>query len=198
MIKRIIDILFSLIGLVLVLPVFIVVSIWIKCDSIGPIFFRQERVGRFGQVFRIFKFRTMFFNVSGAGPEVTVGSDRRITKSGKWLRRSKVDELPQLFNVFLGHMSLVGPRPEVPRFVEYYTQKQREIVLSVRPGITDRASIMFRDENEILGLSSDPIREYVEKILPIKIEHYVKYVENQSVKEDFAIILSTIKTLVRW
>jgi lipopolysaccharide/colanic/teichoic acid biosynthesis glycosyltransferase len=195
--KRIFDWLASGIGLLVLLPVLLALAVWIKLDSPGPVFFRQERVGHCGRVFRIHKFRTMVTNAELLGLQITVGSDARVTRVGQWLRKYKLDELPQLMDVWLGHMSLVGPRPEVPRYVAYYPADVRDVVLSVRPGITDRASIEFKDENEILGRSTDPHMAYVNDVLPIKLGYYVQYVNTRSFWGDIFLIFKTFTALVR-
>lgn len=180
----------------MLLPLFVVIALWIKFDSSGPVFFRQERVGRFGRNFRIFKFRTMCLDAEARGRQITVGEDPRITRSGRLLRRYKLDELPQLLNVILGEMSLVGPRPEVPRYVALYPSEVRCKVLSVPPGITDYASIEYRDENAILGRATDPERTYIEEVLPVKLSHYERYVAERSLWVDLILILRTLKALV--
>lgn len=195
MLKRVFDLVSCIVGLVLLAPLFMVVAIWIKLDSSGPIFFRQERVGRNGEVFRIHKFRTMRSDSENKG-RLTVGKDSRITTSGHFLRKSKVDELPQLIDVLLGKMSLVGPRPEVQEFIDEYPSDVRDIVLSVRPGITDEASIEMVDENEILGKYSDPRKAYIDEVLPIKQKYYVDYVENKSFFGDINIIFKTITKII--
>lgn len=195
MLKRSFDIVASLAGLFILLPVFICISIWIKLDSKGPFFFRQERVGRYGHTFRIHKFRTMAVNAESAG-RLTVGADSRITRSGKFLRKTKLDELPQLIDVLLGHMSLVGPRPEVPEFMSLYPVTQRQKILSVRPGITDKASIEMVDENEILGKYDDARQAYIDVIMPIKGKFYCDYVDNQSFIEDIKIIFLTFWKII--
>jgi lipopolysaccharide/colanic/teichoic acid biosynthesis glycosyltransferase len=195
--KRIFDWLASGLGLLVLSPVLLALALWIKLDSPGPVFFRQERVGQGGRVFRIHKFRTMVTNAERLGLQITVGADARVTRVGHWLRKYKLDELPQLLDVWLGHMSLVGPRPEVPRYVACYPADVREVVLSVRPGITDRASIEFKDENEILGRASDPHLAYVNEVLPVKLGYYIDYVAQRSFWSDIGIILMTIRALVR-
>lgn len=195
MLKRTFDLVSSIMGLVLLAPLFIIVAIWIKLDSSGPIFFRQERVGRNGDVFRIHKFRTMRSDSENKG-RLTVGKDSRITASGQFLRKSKVDELPQLIDVVLGKMSLVGPRPEVQEFIDEYPSDIRQIVLSVRPGITDKASIEMVDENEILGKYDDPRKAYIEHVLPIKQKFYVDYVEKQTFLGDIQLIFKTITKII--
>jgi lipopolysaccharide/colanic/teichoic acid biosynthesis glycosyltransferase len=195
--KRIFDWLASGLGLLVLSPVLMVLALWIKLDSPGPVFFRQERVGQGGRVFRIHKFRTMVSDAERRGLQITVGADARVTRVGQWLRKYKLDELPQLLDVWLGHMSLVGPRPEVPRYVACYPADVRDVVLSVRPGITDRASIEFKDENEILGRAADAHLAYVNEVLPIKQRYYVAYVESRSFWGDIAIIFATMRALVR-
>lgn len=195
--KRIFDLLFTVPGIVLLIPAFIIIAMWIKIDSRGPVFFRQERVGLRNETFEILKFRTMVVDAEKKGKQITIGEDSRITRSGKWMRKCKLDELPQLINVLRGEMSLVGPRPEVPRYVAEYTDEERQIVFSVPPGITDYASIEYRDENEVLGKAKNPEKTYVEEILPIKIAYYKKYVEERSVLRDFVIILRTINAILR-
>ncbi|MBJ6749702.1 sugar transferase [Geomonas anaerohicana] len=192
MIKRLFDLFFAGMGLILLAPLWLLVAFWIKYDSPGPVFFRQERVGRFGTPFRIFKFRTMCLDAEAKGRQLTVGDDPRITRSGAFLRKYKLDELPQLLNVVKGEMSLVGPRPEVPRYISLYPDELREIVLSVRPGITDYASIEYKDENTILGQAEDPDRAYVEEILPVKIGYYVRYIMERSFWVDLKLILATL------
>lgn len=193
--KRLFDLFFSLIGLIILLPVFMILAVLIKCDSRGPVFFRQERVGRFGQPFMIHKFRTMAANTEAKGLPITVSGDSRITMVGRILRKYKLDELPQLIDVIMGNMSLVGPRPEVSRYVAYYPDAARKSVLSVPPGITDFASIEFKDENEILSLSEDPEQEYIKIILPIKLAYYQKYVRERSLWVDFMLIFKTAKSI---
>jgi len=195
LIKRIVDFLAALAGLLLLWPVFLAVACSIKLDSPGPVFFRQERVGRYGVPFRIFKFRTMR-NDSERKGQITIGADSRVTRSGEWLRRYKMDELPQLINVLTGEMSLVGPRPEVPRYVAKYPADVRELVLSVPPGITEWASILYKEENVVLGKAADPERAYVEEILPIKLDYYLRYVKTRSLAEDMRIILRTIAAIL--
>jgi lipopolysaccharide/colanic/teichoic acid biosynthesis glycosyltransferase len=197
MAKRWFDLLASGLGLVLLAPLLLVLAVWIKLDSKGPVFFRQERVGRDGKLFRIHKFRTMVTDAERRGLQITVGADARVTHVGQWMRKYKLDELPQLLDVWLGHMSLVGPRPEVPRYVACYPADVRDLVLSVRPGITDRASIEFKDENEILARAADPNKAYIEQVLPIKLAFYQEYVKNRSFIGDIALIFKTIFSLIR-
>lgn len=195
--KRLFDLLASGIGLLVLAPILLGISLAIKLESNGPVFFRQERVGRFGKNFRIHKFRTMVTDAERRGLQITVGSDARVTKVGAVLRKYKLDELAQLIDVFVGDMSLVGPRPEVPRYVACYPAEAREIVLSVKPGITDRASIEFKDENEILGKAADPHKAYVDEVLPIKIRYYIDYVQNRSFWGDIRIIFATLFAIAR-
>ncbi|HQQ71109.1 MAG TPA: sugar transferase [Alicycliphilus sp.] len=192
MLKRLFDILFAALALLLLCPLLLAVALWVRLDSPGPVLFRQQRVGRGGRPFDIFKFRTMVTNAEAAGPQLTVGADARITRAGAWLRRSKVDELPQLLNVLRGDMSVVGPRPEVPRYVALYPPALRAVVLSVRPGITDLASIAYRDESTLLARSTDPERAYVEQILPAKLAYAEQYVRSRTLWLDLRIIVWTL------
>jgi lipopolysaccharide/colanic/teichoic acid biosynthesis glycosyltransferase len=195
--KRIFDLFFSLLGVLFLAPFFLFIGLWIKFDSPGPVFFRQERVGRFGKIFHIFKFRTMCLDAEDKGRQITVGKDPRITRSGKFLRHYKLDELPQLLNVVLGEMSLVGPRPEVPRYVALYPVNVREQVLSVPPGITDYASIEYKDENAILGRAADPDRAYIEDVMPVKLRYYQRYVAERTLWADLVLIVRTLKAIVK-
>ena len=195
MLKRIFDIISSLFGLILLSPFMIIIAILIKLDSKGPIFFKQVRVTKNGREFKIFKYRTMRVG-SDKYSQITVGKDSRITKVGDFLRKYKLDEIPQLINVLIGDMSLVGPRPEVPKYVALYTEEQREI-LKVRAGITDYASIEFSNENDILANEADPEKAYIEKIMPRKIELNKKYLSEISVMADIKIILLTIKKILK-
>ena len=197
MIKRFFDFCVSGIGLLGLLPLLLIVAILVRLDSRGPVFFRQERVGQFGRIFKIHKFRTMVVDAEARGMQITVGVDPRVTKVGGFLRRYKLDELPQLIDVLLGDMSLVGPRPEVPRYVACYPQAMKELVLSVRPGITDRASIEFKDENEILAHAVDPHHAYVTEVLPIKLGYYADYVPNRTLLGDIGIVFLTLKAIAR-
>jgi lipopolysaccharide/colanic/teichoic acid biosynthesis glycosyltransferase len=190
--KRPFDIVGSVVGLVLLLPIFLVIAIIIKIDSPGPVFFRQERVGKGGRLFRIFKFRSMIADASHRGTALTVRADRRITRVGEFLRRSKLDELPQLVNVLAGDMSLVGPRPEVPEFISFYTAEQRAIITSMRPGMTDYAAILFHDESSLLDQGGDPVDIYRREIMPIKFLHYQRYSLEVGVLNDLRIILATM------
>ncbi|MDP5131707.1 MAG: sugar transferase [Paraglaciecola sp.] len=196
MLKRLFDVVFAALGLVVLFPVLLVIAIWIKLDSSGPVFFRQVRVGRCGVPFRIHKFRTMRVNAEQSG-RLTIGRDNRITRSGHLLRKTKLDELPQLIDVLIGKMSLVGPRPEVREFIDCYPDNIKAKVLSVRPGITDRASIEMVDENEILSKYPDPRQAYIDHILPIKQRYYVEYVDNHGVFTDIKIIFDTIFKIIK-
>ncbi|MHA7600274.1 sugar transferase [Alicycliphilus sp. T452] len=184
------DVALSLIALALLWPLGLLAALAIRLDSPGPVFFRQERVGLRGRTFRIHKFRTMRVHVSG--PLVTASGDARITRVGRVLRRYKLDELPQLIDVLRGRMSLVGPRPEVPRYMALYPEAARGRILSVRPGITDPASIAFIDEEGILAAAPDAERAYVDTIMPIKQRHYLDYVEHRSMAGDLRILLCTV------
>ena len=195
MAKRLFDVVLSTLGLLLLSPVFLFIALWIKLDSPGPVFFRQERMGRHGVPFRIHKFRTMTHGAAGA--QITVGADVRITRAGAFLRRAKLDELPQLIDVLRGAMSLVGPRPEVPRYVAMYPPGLRDKVLSVRPGITDVASLEYRDEGELLARAADPEREYVDVVMPAKLKLAAQYVDRASLSFDLQLILRTLR-LVWW
>lgn len=195
MIKRLFDFLASLIGLILLFPVFFVIAIWIRLDSKGPVFFRQVRIGLNGKPFRIHKFRTMCLDAESSG-RLTVGKDNRVTRSGHFLRKYKVDELPQLIDVLTGKMSLVGPRPEVEEFLDEYPKDVKKKVLSVRPGITDLAAIEMIDENYILAGYSDSRQAYIDVILPVKQKYYMEYVDQQSIWLDIKIIFLTTKKIV--
>lgn len=193
--KRFFDFFFSLIGLILLSPVFLLLAVWIKLDSKGPVFYRQIRVGRSQQNFRIHKFRSMILNADQKGLAITVGEDQRITRSGHFIRKYKLDEFAQLIDVVLGDMSLVGPRPEVPKYVGHYPEEIKKIIFSVRPGITDWASIFYKDENSILEAAKDPEKAYIEEILPKKLEYCVRYVEKASVFEDLKVLFVTVKEI---
>ena len=193
--KRVMDLLGASLGLLVFSPVLLACAVAVKLSSPGPVFFRQERVGLHGKPFRIRKFRTMRVT-DGSGLQVTAAGDARITAVGRLLRRSKLDELPQLIDVLVGNMSIVGPRPEVPRYMALYPQAARERILSVRPGITDNAAIAFRDEERMLAASSDVERTYVEEIMPIKQRYYLDYVAHQSVANDLAIMARTVWVIV--
>lgn len=193
---RFFDILFSFLGIVLLSPVFLCLYVGICLESRGGGFYSQRRVGRNGKDFYVYKFRSMRMGADKQGLITVGGRDSRITRVGYFIRKYKLDELPQLFNVLKGDMSLVGPRPEVRKYVELYTEAQKK-VLSVRPGITDYASIEYVDENAILGRAKDADKVYVEQILPDKIRYNMKYIEHRSVKEYFKIIYLTIWSIVR-
>ena len=195
LLKRLFDMAASGIGLLLLAPLLLVLAVWIKCDSAGPVFFLQERVGLCGKLFRIIKFRSM--RQHHAGPQITVGEDARITRSGRFIRAYKLDELPQLINVLLGDMSLVGPRPEVPRYVALYPADVRDEVLSVRPGMTDLASVQYRSESDLLAASSDPELTYTTVILPAKLALYQQYVRQRSLWLDVRIIGMTLGILFK-
>lgn len=193
--KRLFDIISSAIGLLCLSPIFIVLAIWIKADSKGPVFYRQVRVGRNNKDFRIFKFRSMRMG-SDKGSLVTIGGrDPRVTRSGYFIRKYKLDEFPQLINVLVGDMSIVGPRPEVRHYVDYWTPEQMH-VLDVRPGITDPASIKFRNENELLEKAADPEKYYIEVIMQEKIRLYLEYVQHASFWYDIKLIFQTFKVII--
>jgi len=189
--KRGFDLLVSALGLLFLLPLLLVVALLIKLDSKGAVFFRQERMGRRFRPFRIFKFRTMVHNAPSLGALLTCGEDPRITRVGRLLRKTKIDELPQLLNVLKGDMSLVGPRPEVRRYVDLF-RKDYEEVLAVRPGITDPASLKYCDETDLLGFARDPEAEYIEHVLPDKLKLAKKYIHNSSFYADLSLILNTV------
>lgn len=194
--KRLFDIVASGLGLIVLSPLFLILALWIKQDSKGPVFYRQVRVGRNNKDFRIFKFRSMRVGAD-KGSLVTIGGhDPRITRSGYFIRKFKLDELPQLINVFIGDMSLVGPRPEVRHYVAYWTPEQMH-VLDVRPGITDPASIKFRNENELMEKAEDPEKYYIEVIMQEKIRLYLDYVEEHSFLGDIGLIFKTFWTIVK-
>lgn len=193
--KRCFDLLAGLLGLCLLAPFMLLIACWIRLDSPGPALFMQQRVGRHGVPFSILKFRTMADDGSGTPPRVW--PKPRITRAGRWLRRAKLDELPQLVNVVLGQMSLVGPRPELARYVACYPSAVRAQVLSVAPGITEWSSIHYRDEEYLLAATADPERTYIEVILPVKLAFYQRYVDQRSFWMDLRIIASTMSTLWR-
>ena len=196
MLKRIFDIIASGCGLIVLSPLFIILAIWIKWDSKGPVFYKQVRVGRNNKDFKLYKFRSMRVGADKAGLITVGGRDPRVTRSGYYIRKYKLDEFPQLINVFLGDMSLVGPRPEVRKYVDMYTPEQMH-VLDVRPGITDLASIRYRNENELLEKAEDPDRYYIEVIMQEKIKLYLEYVENASFWYDIKLIFLTFWTIVK-
>ncbi len=190
MIKRIFDFTLSLVGIIILLPLFAIISLLIIFDSPGGIFYLQTRVGKNNKDFKLFKFRTMKTDSDKKGLLTVGNTDSRITRTGLWLRKYKLDELPQLFNVLIGNMSLVGPRPEVRKYVELYSSEQKK-VLSVKPGITDNASIEYADENELLSKQSDPEKFYISEVMPAKLKINLEYISNQNMAEDFRIILRT-------
>lgn len=192
--KRALDIAAALAGLLLLAPLFAAVALLIKLDSPGPVFFKQQRMGRGFKAFWIYKFRTMRAVAQGVSA-LTVGADPRITRVGRFLRRSKIDELPQLFNILKGDMTLVGPRPEVPRYVEAFHRDYEEI-LSMRPGLTDLASLKYRDEAALLGRSSNPEEEYVRNVLPDKIRLAKEYIHRSSIGFDLNLILKTLHKVI--
>lgn len=194
--KRLFDLFWTILGLIILSPLFLIVAVLIKLDDGGAIFFRQERIGFQGRPFRIWKFRTMVVDADKKGKPLTVARDPRITRIGYWLRRFKLDELPQLFNVLVGEMSLVGPRPEVSRYVDLYTPEQRQI-LQLTPGITDPASIIFRSESEILASALEPERLYTNQIMPQKLRLNLEYGERANILNDFMVIVKTILVLLR-
>lgn len=196
MAKRLFDVVFSLAGLVALAPVLVAAAALVRLTSLGPALFRQERIGRGFRPFTIYKFRTMVVNAPRLGAAITCGEDPRITRVGRLLRKTKIDELPQLYNVLRGDMSFVGPRPEVSRYVDMFPDEYREI-LAVRPGITDLASIVYRDEAAILGRAADPQAEYVERILPHKIRLAKEYRRKSSVLFDIGLILQTLLAVAR-
>lgn len=191
MVKRLFDLLAAGVGLFVLSPLLALIALTIRLDSVGPVFFRQERVGKNGRPFRIYKFRTMLLSAERLG-QLTVGRDARVTRVGRVLRKSKLDELPQLLNVVMGEMSLVGPRPELPKYVALYSLEQRR-VLSVRPGVTDLASIAFRDESNLLEGRTDPERFYVEEIMPRKLKLNLEYLARRSLATDLKVIIETIR-----
>ena len=193
--KRIFDIVASGIGLILLSPLFVILAIWIKCDSIGPVFYKQVRVGRNNMDFQLFKFRSMRVGSDKKGLITVGGHDPRITRSGYYIRKYKLDEFPQLINVFKGDMCLVGPRPEVRKYVDMYTEEQMH-VLDVRPGITDLASIRYRNENELLERVNDPDKYYVEVIMPDKLRINLEYVARHSFTFDIRLIFQTFRAIV--
>lgn len=190
--KRLLDIIFSLLGLIIGLPILLFVAAWIKIDSSGPIFYRGTRIGKNGKPFRMFKFRTMVVNADKMGGPSTASDDPRLTRVGNFLKKYQLDELPQLIDVLLGNMSLVGPRPEVPFYVDMMTAEEKKIILSVRPGMTDLASLWDFHEGEILKGSADPEKTYQEKIRPEKLRLQIKYVKERSFFGDIKIIVETV------
>ncbi len=194
--KRVFDLICSLLGLIMLTPFLLVIALLIKLGDGGPVFFYQERVGYRGRLFRICKFRTMVPSAGHAGGQLTVGNDSRVTRTGYLLRKTKLDELPQLINVLVGEMSLVGPRPEVPRYVAFYNQEQRE-VLNLMPGITDLASIKYRDESSLLAQSADPEKTYIQEIMPRKIQINLAYARDATLLNDIGVIISTFAAILK-
>lgn len=194
--KRLMDVVISGCALLVLWPLLLLIALAIKIDDPGPVFYRQVRVGRNGKEFRIFKFRTMVVDADKKGLQITVGCDSRITRVGAFLRKTKLDELAQLLNVLTGEMSFVGPRPEVPKYVDLYTPYQRQVLL-VRPGITDYASIAYRNENDLLEGAQDPERMYIDEIMPAKIELNMKYLHEISPLADIRLIFSTVMAVIR-
>jgi lipopolysaccharide/colanic/teichoic acid biosynthesis glycosyltransferase len=194
--KRIFDLLLVVPAIVLLAPLMGVIALQVKLGSDGPILFRQTRVGQYGNPFKILKFRTMIVRSEVTGVHITTNGDLRITVGGVFLRRNKLDELPQLFNVLKGDMSLVGPRPEVPEYVALYPENMRDEVLSVRPGVTGPASLVFHDEGAILAETQDPHRRYTQEVLPRKLGYDLEYVRNQNLGKNIGILWKTILMLV--
>jgi lipopolysaccharide/colanic/teichoic acid biosynthesis glycosyltransferase len=194
MIKRGFDLLVSITGLILLSPLFLIVAVLIKLESAGPIFYKGDRIGKDGVPFKIFKFRTMVINADQMGAALTHGGDPRVTRAGRFLRKWKIDELPQLINVVRGEMSLVGPRPESPGYVAHYTQEQRR-VLEVKPGITGLTQVKFRHEEVLLSRCADPEKDYIEKIMPHKLAIDLEYIEDRSFPTDLKLILDTFLCL---
>lgn len=194
--KRTLDLTLSVLSLPLLLPVMILIAVAIKRDSPGPVFYRQVRVGRGGRPFRIFKFRSMVADASRKGTALTVKADTRVTRAGRFLRQTKLDELPQVFNILVGDMSIVGPRPEVPEFMKFYSPGQRSIILSMRPGMTDYAALLFRNESALLDQSRDPVEFYRTVIMPTKFRCYERYSHDLGMLTDLRIMLATILLLV--
>ena len=193
--KRLFDMLASGIGLIVLSPLFLILAVWIKLDSKGPVFYKQVRVGRGNKDFYLYKFRSMRVGADKKGLITVGGRDSRVTRSGYYIRKYKFDELPQLINVFQGDMSLVGPRPEVRKYVDMYTPEQME-VLTVRPGITDMASICYRNENELLAQVDDPEKYYIEVVMPDKLRINLEYVHSHSFLNDIKLIFKTFKAIV--
>lgn len=193
--KRLFDIISSSAGLILLSPVFLLIAVWIKSGSKGPVFYRQLRVGKNGRDFKIYKFRTMYPGADKKGLITIGGRDPRVTRSGYFIRKYKLDEFPQLINVLVGDMSIVGPRPEVRKYVNLYTEEQLK-VLSVKPGITDIASIKYRNENELLDKADNPDKMYIEVIMPDKLKYNLEYIEKASLVYDLQLIFYTFKEIV--
>ena len=194
--KRAFDIVSCTLAVLLLFPFGLLIALCIVCGSKGGVFYRQTRVGKDNKDFKLLKFRTMRPNADRQGLLITVGNDQRITRIGGFLRKYKIDELPQLLNIIKGDMSVVGPRPEVRRYVELYDERQRR-VLTVRPGLTDYASLQYISESELLAKSDDPEKTYIEEIMPAKLELNLQYIDNQSLKEDFKLIFQTLFSIFR-
>lgn len=194
--KRLFDITSCCVALILLLPLELLIALWILCDSKGGVFYGQQRVGKDNIDFKLLKFRTMRKDSDKNGPLITIGADQRITRSGRFLRKYKLDELPQLINIIKGDMSVVGPRPEVRRYVNLYSERQLR-VLSVRPGLTDYASLQYISESELLAQSSEPEKTYIEEIMPAKLELNLQYIDNQSIGEDLRLIFKTLASIVK-
>jgi len=193
--KRTFDVVACVAAVVILCPLWLCIGLLVACGSKGGALYRQTRVGRDGKEFKLLKFRTMRQDADKIGGLITVGEDARVTRIGRFLRKYKIDELPQFLNIIAGDMSIVGPRPEVPKYVALYDERQRQ-VLSVRPGLTDYASIEYISENELLAHSSNPDRTYIEEIMPAKLELNLKYIENQSVSEDLRLICKTLFSIL--
>jgi len=191
---RLFDLIFSLLGLIILSPFFLIIAIWVKVTSRGPVLYKQKRIGKNGKEFRVLKFRSMYVDADKRGLLTVGGKDPRITNAGVYIRKYKLDELPQLWNVLIGQMSIVGPRPEVKKYVDMYNDEQKKI-LHVRPGITDLASIKYRNENEILEAQSEPERYYIEHLMPEKIELNKKFIESPTINNYFRIIFLTVKNV---
>ena len=196
MTKRIFDILFSFIGLVILLPFIIIIGLLILIDSSGGVFYKQSRVGKNNKNFNLFKFRSMRTGADKKGLLTVGGRDSRVTRMGYFIRKYKIDELPQLLNVFIGNMSLVGPRPEVRKYVDLYNENQKQVLI-VKPGITDYASIEYSKENELLGKAENPEKVYIDEIMPAKLKLNLKYIEEQSIGTDFKIIFKTFAKILQ-
>ena len=194
--KRLCDIVLSAVGLLCLSPLLLVVALWVKIDSTGPVFYRQLRVGRYNKDFRIYKFRSMYTDSDKRGLITIGGHDPRVTRAGYYIRKLKLDELPQLINVFVGDMSFVGPRPEVRKYVDMYTPEQLH-VLDVRPGITDAASIKYRNENDILARQANPERYYIDVVMQDKLRINLEYVAHNSLLEDLKLIFETFKAIIK-
>lgn len=194
--KKLFDLIFAVLGFVVLLPLFLIIYIWIRLDSNGPVFYKQIRVGKNNSDFKLYKFRTMRVDSDKSGLLTVGGRDNRITGAGYYLRKFKLDELPQLINILKGEMSFVGPRPEVRKYVNMYSEEQKK-VLSVLPGITDVASIKYRNENELLEKSEDPEKFYIECIMPDKLKLNLDYIEQRSFINDIKVIIKTLKAIFR-